>query len=149
MMIRESDLWETPTDLFNTLNKEFRFEYDICADSNNYKCENYGTDYMNDVDIKNYSSAFINPPYSNPLPFVKKAYEDSIYCKIVLLIKCDPSTRCWGVFWDYDLHKPKPGVEIRFLPKRLKFERDGVPSKNSANFPSVIVIFSRDNNLSK
>jgi hypothetical protein len=44
---------------------------------------------------------FMNPPYSNPRPFIKKAWGDSKYCKIVCLVKVDPSTRWWATFWDY------------------------------------------------
>lgn len=142
---KESDLWETPQWLFDELNKEFNFMYDICANDDNTKCKNWGKDYLNDDEIKWMDSAFMNPPYSNPLPFVKKAYQDSIYCPIVCLIKCDTSTKTWAVFWDYTNNKPKPGIEIRFLPKRLKFERNGIPSKNCANFPSVIVVMDRRN----
>ena len=138
--MKDSDLWETPQRLFDELNREFKFTYDICANKNNSKCKNWCEDYLNDDSIKYVGSAFMNPPYSNPLPFVKKAYEDSKYCKIVCLLKCDTSTKTWSVFWDYENNKPKPGVEVRFLPKRLKFERNSVASKNCANFPSVIVI---------
>ena len=44
---------------------------------------------------------FCNPPYSNPKPFIEKAWEDSKHCKIVCLVKCDPSTKWWSTFWDY------------------------------------------------
>ena len=87
--------------------------------------------------------AFMNPPYSNPLPFVGQAYELSKTNVVVCLLKCDTSTKSWSIFWDYENHKPKEGVEIRFLPKRLKFEYKGEPGKHAANFPSVIVIMDR------
>ncbi len=140
----ESDCWETPTSLYDSLNKEFNFIIDLCSNGINSKCYNWSKDYLEDdlIDLRGYS-CFMNPPYSNPLPFIKKAYEDSKLCRIVSLLKCDTSTKAWAVFWDYENNKPKSGVEIRFLPKRLKFERNGVPSKHSANFASVIVIFDR------
>lgn len=163
---KESDLWETPQWLFDELNEEFSFDIDLCANKDNHKCNIYFDDYlvkdMSTDNLSGFNRAFMNPPYSNPLPFIKKAYEDSKYCKIVMLIKCDTSTKAWGVFWEYEksrvreatpymrswewvdkLSGPKPGVEVRFLPKRLKFERDGVPSKNCAAFPSAIVIMDR------
>lgn len=153
---KESDLWETPQGLFHQLNEEFDFGVDLCASGSNTKCPRYFKGYLsNELDTGfkcNFlvfclnhavSSAFMNPPYSNPLPFIKKADKDSKFCKIVMLIKCDTSTKTWGVFWDYDLNKPKLGCEVRFLPKRLKFERDGISSKNCANFPSAIIIMDR------
>lgn len=37
------DDWGTPQDLFNTLNEEFNFTLDPCADNNNHKCAKYYT----------------------------------------------------------------------------------------------------------
>ncbi len=142
-MDKESDLWETPQWLFDELNREFNFDLDLCTNGDNSKCGIAVTDYFDWKIDTVFNTAFMNPPYSNPLPFIKKAYEDSKLCKIVALIKADTSTRTWGVFWDYETNKPKPGCEVRFLPKRLKFERGGIPSKNCANFPSAIIIMDR------
>ena len=163
-MDKESDCWETPQDLFDELNNEFQFEIDLCASKENKKARFYGDyfklnplyelvtissteEYTKSHPPKKVGACFMNPPYSNPLPFLTKAWEDSKLCCIVALIKADTSTKTFGVFWDYEKNKPKPGCEVRFLPKRLKFERDGVPSKNCANFPSVIVIFDRRGEL--
>ena len=140
---KESDLWETPQWLFDELNDEFGFFMDLCANESNNKCSLGPGDYLKyDLAWVQYP-CFMNPPHSAPLPFIKKAYEDRRYCTIVMLIKCDTSTKAWGVFWDYYNNCPKPGVEVRFLPKRLKFERDGVPSKNCANFPSAVVVLNQ------
>ena len=110
-MDKESDLWETPQWLFEELNTEFHFDIDICANVTNCKVDYWFTDYLATSSSENpfadhWDTAFMNPPYSNPLPFIKKAYEDSVYCKIVALIKADTSTKTWGVFWDYTKHKP-------------------------------------------
>ena len=150
---KPSDLWETPRWLMDELRKEFRFFIDLCATRDNKKAILYAIDYLKDE----YTSTnqvpahpiecFMNPPYSNPLPFVKKAFGDiqkGKFKAIVCLLKCDTSTKTWAVFWDYEKHHPKPGVEIRYLPKRLKFERGGVAGQ-SAPFPSVIVIMRNQN----
>ncbi len=152
-MIRNSDEWETPTWLFEELNKEFDFGIDLCSSWENAKCDWRVNDYLDgDSDIVGHidsalydetKTAFMNPPYSNPLPFIRKAYTDSKSVKIVCLIKCDPSTKTWAVFWDYEKHQPKPGVEVRFLPKRLRFEYQGKPGKHAAAFPSAIIIMDR------
>lgn len=133
-----SDLWCTPDWLFDELNQEFYFDIDLCANRDNTKCNMYCTDYLRDICIgkydlaqsqnlqlliKNrYTDCFMNPPYSNPFPFIEKAWNDSRYCKIVCLLKCDTSTKWWGLFWDYELHCPKDGCKVRFFPKRIKFE---------------------------
>ena len=83
----------------------------------------------------------MNPPYSNPKPFIEKAWKDSKHCKIVCLVKCDPSTKWWATFWNYEnkLYPtygmtngaycaikeeigPKPGCEVRFFSKRIQFD---------------------------
>lgn len=169
-----NDSWCTPDWLFKELNDEFNFDIDLCATKENSKCTHYYEDYLNNklaskarkiikdrsikeiVDISQISAAFCNPPYSNPKPFIEKAWEDSKYCKIVCLVKVDPSTRWWATFWDYDkkcpycddgsykspysslgdnenskcfkckgtqkISGPKPGCEVRFFPKRVKFD---------------------------
>ena len=147
MIKRDSDSWETPQELFGKLDDEFGFDVDICATNENTKKHTYYIDYLTDVISDEYtvpSVGFMNPPYSNPLPFVKKAFSDVLEGKfetIVCLLKCDTSTKTFHVFWDYDRHQPKPGCQVRFIPKRLKFELNGEPSA-SAMFPSVIVVFS-------
>src|SRR5690606_38537281 len=119
-MNKLSDEWRTPDDLFNILDKGgvyqgikfdgFNFDIDLCATKENKKVNYYSSDYLN-LDLFSISgfslgslgihSAFMNPPYSNPKPFIEKAWEDSKYCKIVCLVKCDPSTRWWATFWEY------------------------------------------------
>lgn len=144
---KESDLWETPQYLFEALDKEFQFKIDLCAiGGNNNKTPMYAKDYFKFLasDFKG-CAGFMNPPYSEPLHFLQKAYADSKHMVIVCLIKADTSTKAWGVFWDYETNRAKPGVEVRFLPKRLKFERNGIPSSHSANFPSAIVVLDRRN----
>lgn len=40
---RKSDEWETPKDLYQTLDAEFRFSLDPCSTDINAKCENHYT----------------------------------------------------------------------------------------------------------
>lgn len=115
------DQWQTPQWLFDELNSEFSFDIDLCATQENTKCHIWYKDYLNDVQIeKTYLTprvatmreyqeignanyvCFMNPPYYNPRPFIEKAWEDSKHCKIICLVKCDPSTKWWATFWDYE-----------------------------------------------
>ena len=76
------------------------------------------------------SKTFVNPPYSNPLPWVEKAIEESNKGKtIVMLVKVDTSTK-----WFARLIEAK--AEILWFSKRLKYGG----GKTSANFPSMLVI---------
>lgn len=79
----------------------------------------------------------MNPPYGRVIgDWVRKAYEESreIETLVVALIPSRTDTKYWH---DYVM-KAK---EIRFVKGRLKFG-DG---RNSAPFPSAVVVFDGDN----
>ena len=130
-----SDMWETPQNLFNELNREFNFDLDPCATPENAKCERYFTLADNGL-TQNWGgvNVFCNPPYGREIyVWVKKCYEESKKpgTTVVMLIPARTDTR---YFHDFIYHKAK---EIRFIRGRLKFGN----AKNSAPFPSMIVIF--------
>ena len=58
--------WETPQDLFDSLNSEFHFTLDAAANQYNHKCGKYYTTEDNGL-LQDWSSetVFINPPYGN------------------------------------------------------------------------------------
>ncbi len=150
------DSWETPQWLFDELDAEFHFDADLCCTQYNNKCCIGVTSYF-EYEPYQGSVNFMNPPYSNPRPFIEKAWDDSRFCKIVCLVKCDPSTRWWATFWNYldiednyrqTVHRkagPKDGCEVRFFPKRIKFTPpEGFEGKSSGpSFPSALLIFDR------
>ncbi|MGK3364231.1 phage N-6-adenine-methyltransferase [Citrobacter portucalensis] len=79
----QRDLWRTPPALFAALDAEFCFQLDAAAAPHNALCRKFITaeqntletpwgDYLN---IPGY--AWLNPPYSNITPFVKKAASES------------------------------------------------------------------------
>lgn len=43
MFSSATDEWYTPIDFYNELNKEFNFNLDPCATSDNHKCAKYFT----------------------------------------------------------------------------------------------------------
>lgn len=74
---------------------------------------------------------YVNPPYSNPLPWVEKAIEESKLGKtIVLLLKHDSSTK-----WYARLHE----AGAYFLPITGRLKHGG---KKGASFPSVLVVLA-------
>jgi len=124
--------WSTPQDFFNELNKEFNFTLDPCATEENAKCKKFYTQ-GDDGLLQSWDNeiVFCNPPYGREIKhWVKKASEakDGI---VVMLIPARTDT---AYFHDYIYDK----AEIRFIRGRLKFG----DSKNSAPFPSMIVIFN-------
>lgn len=114
-----NDHYATPRDIYRILDGEFHFDDDPCPlNGEGGLVRSWG------------KSVFMNPPYSNPTPWVKKAYEESLKGSVVVgLLRGDTSTR-W--FHDWVL----PFAEIRFLKGRLKF--NGKP----APFPSIVAIWS-------
>ena len=142
-----NDSWQTPQWLFVKLNNEFQFDIDLCTNGENSKCDMCVTQYFEFTPYED-STCFMNPPYSNKLPFIEKAWEDSKYCKIVILVPVDTSTKWWAVFWDYENHKPKEGCEYpRFFNKRIKFDKpQGLETGSSGpTFPSCVLVFDRRN----
>lgn len=129
----KSDEWETPQDLFDKLDQEFHFTLDVCASIYNKKCNKYFT-INEDALYQDWSgnNIWCNPPYSNISSFVKKCSESKELC--VVLVPARTDTR-----WFHEYCYNKENVEIRFIKGRLKFNN----SKNSAPFPSMIIIFKR------
>lgn len=117
------DNWGTPIDVLQELDQEFNFNFDPCPLNENPTFDGLSLEWG--------TSTFVNPPYSKIKALCKKAYEESQKGKtIVMLIPSRTDTRYWH---DY-IMKAK---EIRFIKGRLKFGG----SKNSAPFPSCIVVF--------
>ena len=75
---------------------------------------------------------FCNPPYGRTIGlWVKKAYEESRRGALVVMLLLARTDTQW--FHQFIYHK----AEIRFVRGRLKFGC----SKNSAPFPSMVVVF--------
>lgn len=131
-----TDEWETPKELFETLNAEFGFTLDPCSTEKNHKCEKYYT--IENCGLSHTwigETVFVNPPYSRCTEWVQKSYYEWLTnnITIVLLIPARTDTK-W--FHNYVYGK----AEIRFIKGRLKFS----DSKNSAPFPSMLVIYRKE-----
>lgn len=134
--------WATPQDFYNILNKEFNFTLDPCATKQNAKCSRYFT--IDDDGLKQDWSkdvVFMNPPYGREIKdWVEKAYRESIKGAIVVcLIPARTDTRYWH---DWIFNKAS---EIRFVKGRLKFGGE----KNSAPFPSAVIVFDSNKPITK
>lgn len=119
-----SDEWRTPQSLFDKLDKEFNFDSDPCPDLDNTLKEGI-------IEGEWSKRVFVNPPYSKISDWVETAVEHSKEGNlVVMLIPSRTDTKWWH---DYVMK----ASEIRFIKGRLKFSGH----KNSAPFPSCIVIF--------
>ncbi|MBT1783114.1 phage N-6-adenine-methyltransferase [Enterobacter hormaechei subsp. xiangfangensis] len=94
----QRDLWRTPPAIFSALDAEFCFQLDAAAAPHNALCRKFITaeqntletpwaDYLN---VPGY--VWLNPPYSDIMPFVKKAaVESANQIGTVMLVPADTS----------------------------------------------------------
>ena len=128
----KTDMWETPQDLFNELDKEFHFDLDVCATQENSKCKRYYTPKQDALSQPWDGICWCNRPYGRDIgKWVRRALFASVGgATVVMLLPARTDTK-W--FHDYIYKR----AEIRFVKGRLKFGN----SKNSAPFPSMVVVF--------
>jgi phage N-6-adenine-methyltransferase len=124
---KKADDVETPDDLYKMLDKKFHFDHDPCP--------LFGKD---DPKVPNAlhsswgKSNFVNPPYSNIKPFLKKAIREKKKGKTsVFLIPARTETTYWH---KYVFGKAR---EIRFIKGRVRFKG----FKNPSPFPVAVVIY--------
>ena len=128
--------WATPQDFFDKLDWRFGpFDLDPCASPYNTKCANFYTEAENGLS-KDWTGhkVFVNPPYGRGIDeWIRKGYESALKdrdTKVVMLIPARTDTKYWH---DYVMKS----AAVYFVKGRLKFG----DSKNSAPFPSAVVVF--------
>lgn len=140
----DSDSYGTPLEVYNWLNKHYKFHLDACASAKNYKHKRYFSKKDNaltknwNIKRKVKTHVFMNPPYSraNIGNFIKKAYEESLKGAVVVcLVRDDPTTGWYKEFVDGE------AATVYRLKERIKF--DG--GEASYNFPCCVVIYDLDN----
>ena len=122
LLSSKSDHWSTPTATYDALHAEFGFTFDPCplmASEDGRK-------------VKWTGRVFCNPPYSRIMEFLRKGLYHLAAGDCELLVYLIPARTDTAWFHDYCAKG-----EIRFLRGRLKFG----DSKNSAPFPSMVVVF--------
>jgi site-specific DNA-methyltransferase (adenine-specific) len=143
------DDWGTPPALFDQLHAEFGFMWDAAAHAGNCLLPSwFGPGAANENALTAHwfglGPFFCNPPYSRGLQhkFVAKAAEARREGETtVMLLPARTDTLSFHMhIWDRENHRPRPGVEVRFLKGRLKF----VGAAAGAPFPSMIVVFRGD-----
>lgn len=104
-----NDLWQTPPEIYAALDAEFNFRADMAASRESAKCDLFFTEEDDSLslswvwEIRSRSTfdpinpwVWLNPPYSNPLPWVIKAIEAQTAMRgigVVMLLNNDPSVR--------------------------------------------------------
>ncbi|EBA0303926.1 phage N-6-adenine-methyltransferase [Salmonella enterica subsp. enterica serovar Cerro] len=140
----QRDLWRTPPALFAALDAEFCFQLDAAAAPHNALCRKFITaeqntletpwgDYLN---VPGY--VWLNPPYSDITPFVKKAAAESAnQIGTVMLVPADTS-----VGWFKEAIQT--ASEVRFITAgRLAFINPVTGKPVSGNSKGSILIIWR------
>lgn len=113
--------WKTPADFYAALDAEFHFDDDPCPEAG-----------MFGLDRVWGQCSYVNPPYSNIRAWMEKGLAEYRLGKTVVFnVPARSDTK-----WFHEIVLPH-ATEIRFIKGRLRF--DG--AKNSAPFPSAIIIF--------
>lgn len=133
----KTDEWSTPQDFFDKIAERFPFTLDVCATAANTKCSRFWSKETGSLHRKWTGVCWMNPPYGRTIgSWVKKAYYASQGgATVVCLLPARTDTRWWH---DYAMKG-----KIEFIRGRLKFGG----SKNSAPFPSALVIFHGKDSL--
>ena len=135
MFSSASDNWETPQDFFDRIDEVYHFDLDVCATSENAKCAKYYTADQDGLAQRWTGRCWMNPPYGREIgKWVKKAYE-SVAGGDASIVCCLLPARTDTAWW----HEYAMKGKIAFVRGRLKFGN----AKNSAPFPSAIVIFEK------
>jgi phage N-6-adenine-methyltransferase len=128
----KTDMWSTPQSFFTKYDEKYNFNLDVCASEDNAKCAKYFTETDDGLQQKWEGVCWMNPPYGREIiKWMKKAYESSLNgATVVCLVPARTDTTWW--------HEYAMKGTIEFIRGRLKFGN----SKNSAPFPSAIVVFN-------
>lgn len=156
------DLWRTPKAVFDALDKEFEFVADMAASEENALCNEF---FNKEYDSLSFDWAYhflvtktckasnryvwLNCPYSNPMPWVKKAAETQLNgLGVVMLLNADCSV---GWFAEalktvseirFIVSDEAPNTKRGYSSGRIGFlNGDGDPI-NGDNKPQFILIFN-------
>lgn len=123
MFSSDTPHWATPDGIYDELDREFHFTMDPCP--------LHGEGEGDGLEIPWVGSVFVNPPYGQQIAsWIAKGWVSAqAGATVVLLLPSRTDTAWW--------HNYCMKGEIRFIRGRLKFGG----AKNSAPFPSAIVIF--------
>ena len=132
--------WATPQEFFDSLNKEFGFELDVCATEANAKCQRFFTKKEDGLVQAWTGVCWCNPPYGREIKFwMEKAMRTAKEGRatVVCLVPARTDTNWWHEY-------VSQADQVRFVKGRLKFGGHA----NSAPFPSAVVVFRARNSES-
>jgi len=154
-----NDLWRTPPEVFNTLNKEFNFIADMACTHKNAICTLHFTEEDDSLSFnwahhpalqsERLEYVWLNCPYSNPMPWVKQAAQAQLHgLGVVMLLNNDTSV---GWFAEalktvseirHIIADETPEGKREYSSGRLDFlDHEGKPAKGN-NKPQFVLVFN-------
>lgn len=139
----QTQTWKTPIDFYETLNKEFNFDFDPCPADRIIKAFGPLTSNFDGLSMSWGKRNFVNPPYSTVGKWIRKGYQESLNGKLsVFLVPSRTDNQ-----WFHDVVLPYAD-EIRFIKGRLRFiDPQTNRDKDRAPFASCLIIFRPKNDL--
>ena len=146
--------WQTPAAVFDALNAEFGpFHLDPAGAHTAYvstQVELYSTEeatfrmtdagpvlthYLHGLEILWRGKVFVNPPYKRVEEWVRRGSESAKAGALVVMLLMPSTDAKWfhRYVWDKRLHRPRGGVELRFLEGRIRFVHPD-PTKRETDF---------------
>lgn len=129
----EKQDWATPDELYERLDRIYRFNLDVAADATNARCETYFDAGTNGL-AQSWAGARVwcNPPYGRQIgDWTAKAAAEAAKAEfIVMLVPARTDTRWW--------HDARSSCRIEFLRGRLRFKG----ATASAPFPSALLYWN-------
>lgn len=113
-----SDEWSTPQDIVSELAVEFGpFDLDPCARAETAKAPTFYTKADNGLSQPWRGRVWLNPPYSNPAPWLRKAIAETTAGRASVVVALLPAAT--DTAWFHDLVQYR--AEVRFRRGRIKF----------------------------
>ena len=128
------DSWETPDALYDTLDEEFHFCCDVCANPDNARHPCFFSKDNSCLEAQwPRGCCWMNPPYGRDIgTFLQKAVTESKKGSTVVCLLPSRTDTVWWHTYVKDV-----ASEVRFIKGRLRFKG----ARYAAPFPSVIVVY--------
>ncbi len=132
--------WATPESFYDLLNEAFGpFALDAAASRKNAKCSVYFNRKDNALEQPWKGAVFCNPPYGRGIDeWIWKGFGESMQFYNDLVVMLLPARTDLKVFHDCIL---PCAAAVLFVRGRIQFKLPG--KKNSATFPSMVVVFDK------
>lgn len=135
-----SDKWATPWSVIHELEAEFgKFDVDVCCERHTAKAERYYTVDNDGLTLPWIGRVWCNPPYSDPLPWCRRAHEATASGEadlVVMLLPVATDTR-WFHEWVWGK------AEVRFVRGRIKFIGWMGTPIGTPKSPSMLAIYRK------